>query len=72
MDTIEKAEEARDPFAVATAQAKEEGHTDFSEGSAGKKRRGEIAEAIKRDVSKSRMGDALVGIYHSLSKLIEN
>lgn len=64
--------QVKNVFAVATSQAQSEGHTDFSEGSAGKKRRGEIAEAIKRDVSKSQMGDALVGIYHSLAKLIEN
>ena len=35
------------PFAIATAQAKEEGHEDFSDGSSGEKRRSEIAEAIK-------------------------
>ena len=39
----------RDPFAVATAQAQEQGYTDFSEGSEGDKKRDEIAEAIKTD-----------------------
>ena len=36
------------PFAVATAQAKKLGHSDFSEGSKGDKKRGEIAEALKK------------------------
>lgn len=40
-------EGAKSPFAVATAQAKKEGHTDFSEGTPGRERRDEIAEAIK-------------------------
>ena len=35
------------PFAVATAQAKKHGYDDFSEGSAGAKKRDEIAEALK-------------------------
>ena len=35
------------PFAVATAQAKKQGYEDFSEGSAGAKKRDEIAEALK-------------------------
>ena len=46
MKNVEK-EEAREPFAVATAQAQEEGFSDFSEGSPGEKRRDEIAEGIK-------------------------
>ena len=37
----------QNPFAIATAKAKEMGYTDFSEGSEGYKKRGEIAEAIK-------------------------
>ena len=40
--------EVDNPFAVATAQAKKQGHADFSEGSSGKKKRDIIAEAIKR------------------------
>ena len=44
--TIEKANN-NNPFAIATAQAKDEGHDDFSEGSDGANRRDEIAEAIK-------------------------
>jgi len=40
--------EAINPFAVATAQAKKQGHKDFSEGSAGDKQRKNIAEAVKR------------------------
>jgi len=36
------------PFAVATAQAKEKGHEDFSEGSKGDKLKDKIAEALKR------------------------
>jgi len=35
-------------FAVATDKAKKQGHSDFSEGSAGREKRDEIAEAIKR------------------------
>jgi len=35
------------PFAIATAQAKKQGYEDFSEGSAGAKKRDEIAEALK-------------------------
>ena len=35
------------PFAVATAQAKKMGYSDFAEGSAGDKKRKEIAEALK-------------------------
>jgi len=37
----------QNPFAIATAKAKEMGYSDFSEGSEGDKKRGEIAEAIK-------------------------
>ena len=44
--TLEKAVE--NPFAVATAQAKEKGHKDFSEGSEGDKLKDKIAEALKR------------------------
>ena len=36
------------PFAVATAQAKKMGYSDFTEGSAGDKKRKEIAEAVKK------------------------
>jgi hypothetical protein len=36
------------PFAVATAQAKKMGYSNFSEGSVGKRKRSEIAEALKR------------------------
>lgn len=36
------------PFAVATAQAKKMGYSDFTEGSGGDKKRDEIAEALKR------------------------
>jgi len=35
------------PFAVATAQTQKMGYTDFTEGSAGDKKRKEIAEALK-------------------------
>lgn len=38
----------RNPFAVATAAAKKMGYKDFAEGSPGKEKKGEIAEAIKR------------------------
>ena len=51
--TVEKplsflAKAVDNPFAVATAQAKKMGYTDFSEGSAGEEKRGEIAEALKK------------------------
>ena len=36
------------PFAIATEQAKEKGHEDFSEGSKGDKLKDKIAEALKR------------------------
>ena len=39
--------QVRDPFAVATAQAQEMGFEDFSEGSPGRAKRDEIAEAVK-------------------------
>ena len=45
-ETIKKA--VMNPFAVATAQAKKQGHKDFSEGGAGDKRCKKIAEAVKR------------------------
>ena len=38
----------QNPFAIATAKAKEMGYSDFSENSEGDKKRGEIAEAIKK------------------------
>ena len=44
---ISKAE--TNPFAVATAQAKKQGHSSFKEGGAGDSQRKKIAEAIKRD-----------------------
>ena len=40
--------EVDNPFAVATAQAKKMGYSNFTEGSEGNKKREEIAEAIKR------------------------
>ena len=40
--------EIDNPFAVATAQAKKMGYSNFTEGSEGNKKREEIAEAIKR------------------------
>lgn len=38
-----------EPFAVATEQAKKMGYSDFSEGSPGRTKRDEIAEALKRE-----------------------
>ena len=63
MENIEKAE-ARNPFAVATAQAKDEGFSDFSEGSPGDKRRSEIAEAIK--AKSADLPQALAELFKSL------
>ena len=42
--------QVREPFAVATAICEKMGITDFSEGSPGRKKRDEIAEAIKEDM----------------------
>jgi hypothetical protein len=47
-NTTKPEEAENNPFAIATAQVKEQGHRDFSAGSKGDKRRKEIAEAIKR------------------------
>ena len=47
MGIIEK--QTINPFAVATAQAKKMGYEDFSEDSAGAKKRDKIAEAIKEN-----------------------
>jgi len=47
MSIIEK--QTINPFAVATAQAKKMGYEDFSEDSAGAKKRDKIAEAIKEN-----------------------
>ena len=61
---IEKQGGAKEPFAVATQRAKEEGFSDFSEGSPGRKRRSEIAEAIK--AKSADMGFALAELFNSL------
>lgn len=66
MEDVEKAE-ARSPFAAATAQAQEEGFSDFSEGSPGRKRRSEIAEAIK--AKSADVGFALAELLKSLQVL---
>ncbi len=50
------------PFAVATAAAKKMGHSDFSEGSDGAEKRGEIAEALKKS------GDLLDSLIDLVSK----
>ena len=47
----------QNPFAIATAKAKEMGYSDFSEGSEGNKKRGEIAEAIKEQKMKKQYDD---------------
>jgi hypothetical protein len=43
---------AYNKYAVATAQAEESGHSDFSERGEGRKKRDEIAEAIEREAHK--------------------
>lgn len=63
-DNIEKQGGAREPFAVATQRAKEEGFSDFSEGSPGRKRRDEIAEGIK--AKSADVGHALAELFKSL------
>jgi len=63
MENVEKAE-AREPFAVATQRAKDEGFSDFSEGSPGDKRRSEIAEGIK--AKSADVGFALAELLKSL------
>ena len=47
----------QNPFAIATAKAKEMGYSDFSEGSEGNTKRGEIAEAIKEQKMKKQYDD---------------
>ena len=44
---IGKAED--NPFAIATSQAKKQGHSNFKEGGAGDSKRKKIAEAVKRE-----------------------
>ena len=39
-----------DPFAIATAQAKKLGYTNFDDGSPGAKKRDEIAEGVKENL----------------------
>ncbi len=63
MENTEKAG-ARNAWAVATSQAEEEGFSDFSEGSPGRKRRDEIAESIK--AKSTDMGQALAELFKSL------
>ena len=47
-NTSQSADTENNPFAIATAQAQEQGYKDFSEGSKGDKQRKNIAEALKR------------------------
>jgi len=47
----------QNPFAIATAKAKDMGYSDFSEGSEGNTKRGEIAEAIKEQKMKKQYED---------------
>ena len=56
--------QVREPFAVATAGAKEQGFTDFSGGSKGDRKRDEIAEAIKE-------GKAVLGRLNRLVKALD-
>lgn len=58
-NTIEK--QVINPFAVARTKAKEMGYSDFSEGSPGRKKASEIAEAIKEKegIQKSDFGKYL-------------
>jgi len=51
--SLAKAVQAIDPFAVATAVAEKMGYSSFKEGEPGREKRGEIAEAIKREQKKS-------------------
>ena len=53
----------QNPFAIATAKAKEMGYTDFSEGSEGYKKRGEIAEAIKEQKMVKQMTSSASGSH---------
>ena len=47
-NTTQSDDTENNPFAIATAQAQEQGYKDFSEGSKGDKQRKNIAEALKR------------------------
>lgn len=67
--------EIRNWFAVATAQAKKEGYSDFSEGGAGRQRRREIAQAMKmEEQSKSAdaLSETLVEIYKGLTSIMDS
>jgi len=52
--------QVRDPYAVATATAQRMGITDFSEGSEGRKKRDEIAEALRREKKVSKSIDEFI------------
>jgi hypothetical protein len=54
---------AKNVFAIATARAKDQGFSDFTEGSAGDNKRDEIAESIKTQDK---------ALLKSLSKLVED
>jgi len=59
----------QNPFAIATAKAKEMGYSEFSEGSEGDKKRGEIAEAIKEQKMQKQSGEIKKDFKFSLPKL---
>lgn len=58
----------QNPFAIATAKAKEMGYSDFSEGSEGDKKRGEIAEAIKEQKMQKQSSEIKKDFKFSLPK----
>lgn len=61
--------EVRDPYAVGTAVAEEMGYSDFSEGSEGRSKRDEIAEAVA--AKKSRDPENLVANLGNLLKQLQ-
>jgi len=59
-------EKQDNPFAIATSQAKDMGYEDFSEGSTGRKKRGEIAEALKEKSTLNKLVKAVKGLQEGL------
>jgi len=68
----DKAEPVRDPYAVATVVAERLGWSDFSEGSEGRRKRDEIAEAIEQTERKMLRKAALGDTVKELAVLVKS
>jgi len=72
---VSKAGKVKEPFAVATSAAEKAGYTGFKEGEAGRKKRDEIAEAIKEkslDKSVRKMEIPMINPFREQAQLLEN